>query len=68
MQESDSPGQRNRGCSGRNGVYRAGVVERTKVDGIILDTRAARPIIHSRLMPSRKVTNHKRVYFVPEPI
>ena len=41
------------GYSSHNGVYRAGVVERTKVDDMLLDTGAARTIVHSRLVPSR---------------
>ena len=47
------------GYSSHNGVYRAGVVERTKVDDMLLDTGAARTIVHSRLVPSRKLTGKK---------
>lgn len=35
------------------------IVEGTKVDNLILDTRAARIIVHSRLVPSCKVTKKK---------
>ena len=47
------------GWSSHNGMYRAGVVEGTKVDDMLLDTGAARTIVHSRLVPSRKLTGKK---------
>ena len=40
-------------------AYRAGIVEGTKVDNIILDTGAAKTIVHSRLVPSHKLTTQK---------
>ena len=43
--------------AGHNGLARAGAVEETPVDGVVLDTGAAKTMIHRDLVPVEKVSS-----------